>query len=589
LSAANSSPLARLFSYAKRVPYGYLAGGLLTLAYAVSAPFIPLVTGRVVDALRASAEPLSAVQPLVLQLIAVAVGVSLVRVFSRIVVFSSARQIEYEIRNDLLIHLQKLPQSYFGVNRTGDLMSRAINDLNSIRLFLGMGLMNLVQTPVLYVSAFSGMLALDPLLTVSVVAPYLLFVGIIRFFARRMQPASLAVQQQLGQLSSVTQENAAGVFVVRAYGMEDGERDRFDAQSRELYRRQLRFGWISLSMQPTIAIMPALAAVSLLAVGGLRVRSGDLSLGSFTAFHFYLLMLTPPTVMLGFTVILAQRGLASLRRLGEVLDVIPAIREREDTVDPVELRGDVKVRDLGFSYGDGRGAALEGISFEVEAGQTIGVVGPVGSGKSTLVNAIPRLIEFPDGCIQIDGVDINRMRLRRLRSSIAMVPQDSFLFSTTVAENIAFGRPDAELDEIRAAAARAYVLDDIEDLPRGFDTPVGERGITLSGGQRQRIALARALLLDPSILILDDALSSVDAVTEEAILKNLRSARAGRTCFIVAHRLSAVRDADRIVVLERGRVAEIGAHEELLRADGVYARTFRQQRLEAEIGSEVSL
>jgi len=586
LSVANSSPLARLFSYARRVPLGYVAGGTLTLLYAASAPFVPLVTGRVVDALRSRPSPIAAVQPLILELVLVASGVALVRVFSRIVMFSSARQIEYQLRNDLLLHLQKLPQSYFGANRTGDLMSRAVNDLNSIRLFLGMGLMNLVQTPVLYLAAFSGMLALDPLLTVSVVAPYLLFVGIIRFFARRMQPASLAVQQQLGELSTVAQENAAGVFVVRTYGMEPSERDRFRAQSQELYRRHIRFGWVSLSMQPTIAIMPALAAVSLLAVGGMRVQSGQLTLGSFTAFHFYLLMLTPPTVMLGFTFVLAQRGLASLSRLGEVLDVVPAIRERDDVLDVRSLRGNVRVSGLSFGYGGGRSPALEGVDFEALAGQTIGIVGPVGAGKSTLVNAIPRLIEFGDGCVSIDGVDVNQIPLRVLRSSIAMVPQDSFLFSASVAENIAFGCPDASIDEIRAAAARAYVLEDIEDLPQGFDTQVGERGITLSGGQRQRIALARALILDPAILILDDALSSVDAVTEEAILKNLRSARAGRTCFIVAHRLSAVRDADQTVVLEAGRVAEVGSHEELLKADGVYARTFRQQRLEAEIGSE---
>jgi len=568
------------------VPWGYTAGAILTLLYAASAPLLPLVTGRVVDALHNNAEPLAAVQPLVLQLIALALAVGLVRVFSRIVMFGTARQIEYQIRNDLLVHLQKLPQSYFSVNRTGDLMSRAVNDLNAIRLFLGMGLMNIVQTPVLYVAAFSGMLALDPLLTVTVVSPYILFVGVIRFFARRMQPASLAVQEQLGQLSSVAQENASGVFVVRAYGMESGERGRFGAQSRELYTRQIRFGLVALSMQPTIAVMPALAAVALLGVGGFRVQQGLLTLGEFTAFHFYLLMLTPPTVMLGFTAVLAQRGLASLRRLGDVLDVVPAIRERADTSDLDRLRGHVRVQSLSFAYGDGREPALCDVSFEAEPGQTIGIVGPVGSGKSTLVSAIPRLIEFADGRVCIDEVDVNRIRLQVLRSSIAMVPQDSFLFSTTVAENIAFGCPDADLDEIRAAAARAHVLEDIEDLPNGLDTQVGERGITLSGGQRQRIALARALILEPSILILDDALSSVDAVTEEAILKNLRSARAGRTCFIVAHRLSAVRDADRIVVLERGRIAEIGSHEDLLRSGGVYARTFRQQMLEAEIGIE---
>jgi ATP-binding cassette subfamily B protein len=573
-----------LLAYARRAPYAYSAGALLTVAYAVSAPWIPIATGQVVDALRAAGE--GEVARRVVWLIELGVGVSVVRLLSRIVMFRAARDIEYEIRNDFLAHLQRLPASYFAANRTGDLMSRAVNDLNSLRLFLGMGLMNLIQTPVLYVSAFAGMFAIDALLTAAVVAPYVLFIWIVRQFGRHMMPASIAVQEQVGALASVAQENAAGVFVVRTYATEPRERERFAGQNEELYRRKLRFGWIQLAMQPTIAVMPALASVVLLFLGGLRVQRGELTFGEFMAFHTYLVVLTVPTVMLGFTVAMAQRGLAGLRRLVEVLDVVPAIREREGALAPARIEGAVEIRDLAFGYGGGRAPALCGVSVRAEPGSTIGVVGSVGSGKSTLVQAIPRLIEFEDGHVLVDGIDVNHLELRVLRSSIAMVPQDSFLFSATVAENIALGRPDASLEEIRAAAARAHVLHDIEELPYGMDTPVGERGITLSGGQRQRIALARALLLDPAILILDDSLSSVDAVTEEAILKNLRGARAGRTCFIVAHRLSAVRDATQIVVLEGGRVVENGTHEDLLRANGAYAQTFRRQQLEDQLRAE---
>jgi ATP-binding cassette, subfamily B, multidrug efflux pump len=658
------SSLGRLLAYARRSPWAYTAGGILTVAYGATLPLIPVATRDVVDAL-ADAAARATVGERVTWLIALAAGVALIRVASRIVVFRTARQIEYGIRNDLLAHLQRLPQSYFGAHRTGDLMSRGVNDLNSVRLFLGMGLLNLVQTPVLYGVAFSYMLAADWVLTLAIVAPYLLFVAIIRYFARHMQPASLAVQEQLGQLSAVVQENAAGVFVVRAYGMEPQERERFRAQNAELYARQIRFGRISLSMQPTIAVMPALAMVALLLGGGLRVQAGEVSLGEFMEFYTFLMLLTPPTVMLGFTVVLAQRGLAGLARLGEILDVVPQIRESARTTRVGRVRGAVRIEDLSFAYptaasiataassatapssapqphsaaapadtprlvpagtvsptgvlsgtgpltvGDGAASgapaapsassaapsalsvatsagrlALDDVSLSAAPGQTIGIVGAIGSGKTTLVSAIPRLIEFPEEAVFIDDVDVTQLPLEQLRRAIAMVPQDSFLFSCSVAENIAFGRPGATQDEIRKAAERAQVLEDILDLPYGFDTPVGERGITLSGGQRQRIALARALMLEPSILILDDALASVDAVTEEAILKSLRDVRSGRTCFIVAHRLSAVRDADRIVVLDAGRVVESGTHTELLALNGLYARIFRRQQLERELSAE---
>jgi ATP-binding cassette subfamily B protein len=399
--------------------------------------------------------------------------------------------------------------------------------------------------------------------------------------------ANLAAQEQLGALSAAVQENASGMLVVRSYALEEQERSRFESENQGLYGRMVRVARVNAAMMPILGLLPALAMMVVLFQGGRAVEAGRLYPADLWVFYVYVTLLTFPTILLGFVVMLIQRGYASLQRLGEVFDVVPSIREHADTVAMDRIQGQLELSGLTFSYPERSASpALNRVSLHVEAGRTVGMVGAVGSGKSTLVSAIPRLLEVPDSAIFVDGVDINRIPLHLLRSSIAMVPQDSFLFSTTIFENIRFGKPEASLAEVRQAARRARILEEIEDFPEGFDTPVGERGITLSGGQRQRVALARALLLDPAILILDDSLSSVDHETEKEILDELREARAGRTCFIVAHRLSAVREADLIVVLSRGAITEQGTHQELVEAGGFYARLFRQQQLERELDRE---
>jgi len=581
------SPVARVVHYMTRLRGQFILGGVLTLAYAACFQLVPLAVRQVVARIESGATG-SAVTDAVWLLVGSAVLVAGVRMTSRLVIFRAARQVEYQIRNDFFSHLQRLPQSFFNANRTGDLMSRAVNDINSVRIFLGMGLMNIVQTPVLYLGAIVVMSALDWRLTLWVLLPYPLFIVIGRVFGRRLHAANLAVQEQLGRLSTAVQENASGVLVVRSYAIEDLERSRFEDENHGLFRRWVRLASVNASMQPIIGMLPAFAMIMVLFVGGGRVRAGAMDSADLWAFYTYIFLLTFPTFMMGWVIALAQRGLASLQRLGEVLDVEPSIRDEAGATDMDAIEGAVSASGLCFTYpGEHRRPALIDVGFEVRAGQTVGVVGPVGAGKSTLVNLIPRVLELPDDSLRIDGVDVNRIPLELLRSSIAMVPQDSFLFSTTIAENIRFGAPDASMEEVRAAARRAHVLRDIEDFAHGMDTVVGERGITLSGGQRQRIALARALMLDPAILILDDALSSVDAATEEAILKELRGARAGRTAFVVAHRLTAVRDAEHVLVLdEDGRVSEQGKHEDLLRSGGFYAQIWAQQQLEAEIEAE---
>ncbi len=577
------TPTQRVFAYMRQVRAHYVLGAILTVGYAIVFQLVPLsvreVVGRIEQGL-----PLDAITRAVWLLIGVSVGFAALRMSSRLLLFRVGREIEYRLRNDLFSHLQRLPQSYFARQRTGDLMSRAVNDVNNVRMFLGMGVLNIVQTPVLYLGAIAVMCWVDLGLTLWVLLPYPLFILVVRYFGTRLHAASLATQEQLGSLSAAVQENAAGVFVVRSYTMEEREREQFERENQALYTRQIGLALTSGGLHATITPLPTLAAIIVLAVGGTRVLAGSLEQRDLWLFLMFTFQLTYPTFSMGWVINITQRGMVGLRRIGEILNTEPSIADRPDRVERAEIEGRVIVRDFEFSYpGRLRRPALAGVSFMVKAGQTVGVVGPVGSGKSTLLSAIPRLLEIRDESVFIDAIDVNRLPLRLLRSSIAMVPQDSFLFSTTILENIRFGRPDASLDDVREAARRAHVLGDVEEFPQGFDTPVGERGITLSGGQRQRLALARALLLEPAILILDDALSSVDAATEEGILKELRGARAGRTCFIVAHRLSAVRDADFTVVLDEGRVVEIGSHDELLRNDGLYAHTWRQQRLEVEI------
>lgn len=578
--------IRRLFGYVRRLPGRYLLGALLTLGYAGVFLLIPLAVGRVAGALQEGHEP-RAVQRAALWLVAVAIVYAGFRLSSRLVMFRAGREIEYQIRSDFFAHLQRLPQSFFHANRTGDLMSRAVNDINSVRLFLGMGLLNLVQTPVLYIGAIGVMLSIDPVLLLWAGLPYPLFIVIARFFGRRMFNANIAAQSQLGRVSTAVQENASGVLVVRAYGLEDSERERFEEQNQKLFRRSFRASAIQALMQPMIGLLPIFATMMVLWKGGEAVSAGRMAVKDLWVFYTFIVLLTFPTFMLGFVIGMVQRGLAALERLGEVLDKVPTIRDRGELADVERLQGEIEIRALGFRYpGSMSAGALRNVSLRVEAGQTVGIVGPVGAGKTTLVSVIPRVLEIPDGCVFMDGIELHRLPLHVVRSSIAVVPQDGFMFSTTIADNIRFGVPDASLGEIREAARRAHILQEIDEFPLGFETPVGERGITLSGGQRQRIALARALMLEPAILILDDTLSAVDHSTEEAILKDLRSARSGRTCFIVAHRISAVRDADQILVLEDGEITERGSHSELVERGGFYARLHRQQQLESEIESE---
>jgi ATP-binding cassette subfamily B multidrug efflux pump len=583
IAEARRAMFGRLAHYVKRNRRDYLWGGLLLLAYVAGFVAVPMLVGWAVKALVEGAPPGELARRCA-WLGATVLGRSVLRFLSRVRIFNAAREIEYQLRNDLFAQLQRLPQSFYFRWRTGDLMSRSVNDLTSVRLMLGPGLLSVIQTPILFAAAFGAMFWMNPKLALLVLLPYPLFLLIARAFGRAMHHTNLSVQVGLADLSNQLQETVSGVAVVKAYAMEETTRRRFAELSEELYSRWLGVVRVNGAMPAITGLLPMLGMAIVFWVGGGDLLSGAMTIDRFFAFSMYIYELTFPTFIMGWVFALVQRGTAAMQRIDEVLDAVPTIADPPEPARIADLRGEIEFRNLTFQYpGAGREPALRDVSLRVPAGTVLGVVGPVGGGKSTLASLVPRIYEVSDGMLFVDGVDVNRIPLAKLRSSIAMVPQDAFLFSMTLGENVAYGAPEAAPERIREAAERAQLAKDVADLPQGYDTIVGERGVMLSGGQRQRTALARALALDPTILILDDTLSAVDAETEAAIQVGLKRAFAGRTVVVVASQVSTVRDADLIVVLEGGRIVERGTHETLVSHGGVYAGLAREQESKAAL------
>jgi ATP-binding cassette subfamily B protein len=575
------SALRRLLGYIDRNRGYYAVWLATTLAYIATFVAIPRLVGHSI-ALIDKGHPAQEIARVIAWLTVVTVASAVVRFFSRTLVFDAAREIEYEIRNDIFEHLQRLPQSFYSRWRTGDIMSRCVNDINAVRMLLGVGLLNIVQTPILYAATISMMLFVNVKVTLVVLLPYPLFILVARTFGRAVHRWSLATQVGLGELSNRLQETIAGISVVKAYAMEGVTTERFASANDELFRNQVRLVRANASMPAIVMLLPASAMLILLVVGGQEILAGRMEKGDFFTFAFYIFNLTFPTFIMGWVVALAQRGAASMQRIDELLSEAPSIADPPDAPEVPEVRGAIEFRNLTFHYPGpaGREPALRDIDLRVPEGTTLGLVGPVGSGKSTLASLIPHLYEVEEGKLLIGGRDINQIPLASLRANIAMVPQESFLFSMSLAENIAFGLPSADAEVVRRAATGAQLDKDADELPDGYDTIVGERGVMLSGGQRQRAALARAMAVRPRILILDDVLSAVDAQTEAGIQRELDRIFEGRTVVVVSSRVSAVRNADQIVVLDAGRIVERGRHEVLMAAGDLYARLASEQAAE---------
>ena len=623
--------------YGLRYRRDYVLGLAAVAATTAIGLTAPLVLQRAVDDLmtRVTREKLALYGGL---LFAIAVVGGVFRFLMRRILVGASRQIEYDMRNDFFAHLEQLPLAYFQAHRTGDLMSRATNDLNAVRMMVGPAVMYSANTILGFVAAIAVMVSIDPWLTLVSLVP-LPFVSLsVKYFGSAIHRRFEQIQAQLSEVSAIAQESLSGVRVVRAYRQEAAELERFRRANEEYLRRNRRLIVLQGLFFPSMGFFLGLGSLVVLWLGSREVIRGRITLGEFVAFNSYLTMLSWPMIAFGWVTNMLQRGMASWKRMLEVLDTVPEIRDERGTpgspsrqtgegMRTARIRGEIEFRDLVFSYSGA--PVLDHVSARIAPGQTVALVGPTGSGKSTLINLLARLHEPPPGTVFIDGQDVREMPLARLRGAIGFVPQEPFLFSDTLAGNVAFGldavaadllqprratdgeirgdpsaasgssraksRDEAlvpvdetnrlRLRRIEAAAAVACLDKDVVDFTNGYDTMVGERGITLSGGQKQRTAIARAVIVDPRILVLDDALSAVDTYTEEEILSRLADVMRQRTSIIVSHRISTVRGADQIFVLDDGRIAERGTHDDLLRRNGLYAALHRKQLLEEELAA----
>ncbi|HVG26204.1 MAG TPA: ABC transporter ATP-binding protein [Acidobacteriaceae bacterium] len=575
--------LSPLFPYLRRYWRSFVWGGLALLIYNSAKVMVPLLIGRAIDDMR---HGLSAgkVERYALLLLAAAVISGIFLYLMRQIIIGASREIEFDIRNDLFAHLETQPPSFFQRHRTGDIMARSTNDLNAVRQLLGPAIMYSANTVVFTAAALPFMLRISPRLTMFAFVPLPFASVLVQYFGARIHTRFERIQAMFSDISAQAEENFSGARLIRAFAQEEAQIAAFEESNREYIRRSLRLARLMAMLWPTLEFVLGVSLMITLLVGGREVVAHRMTVGEFTSYNVYMVQLTWPMIAIGWVTNLVQRGAASVTRIHQLMTEKAAI---DDAAALPELKaapiaGSVEFRGLSFAYPTG-GQVLHDLSLAIPAGSSLAITGPTGSGKSTLVSLIPRLQEADPGMVLIDGRPIREYPLETLRRAIGFVPQETFLFSETIRENVAFGVPDTTDEAVLRAARTAHIGNEILEFPRGFQTVVGERGMTLSGGQKQRTAIARALLRDPRILILDDALASVDTYTEEQILSGLREAMQGRTTILIAHRVSTARSADRIAVLVDGRIAELGTHDELLARGGYYSELAEKQSLEAEI------
>jgi ATP-binding cassette subfamily B protein len=596
--------LRPLLPYLKRYRWGYVAGTLCVFLTNGIWILFPLILGKAADDLHEGVTKHKLLLYAAI-LLAIAVTKGIFQFLTRWIVIGISRDMEFDLRNDLFARLEILSYSYYQRHRTGDIMARATNDLNAVRMLLGPAIMYSANTIVYTAGALAFMISISPWLTLYTFLPLPAVSIVIQTFGRRIHERFERIQAMFSDISARAQENFSGARLIRAYVQEDAEIRAFEAENQEYIRRSLRLVRLMGMLWPTLELMLGCAVVLVLWLGGREVihglshvtlvsnlgnshpaitttllLSGSMSVGQFVSFSTYMMQLTWPIIALGWVINIFQRGTASLIRISEIMHEQPEIQDAPKAQDR-EIAGEIEFRGLNFSY-DGK-QVLHDVNLRVPAGSSLAIVGPTGSGKTTLVSLVPRIYDAEPGTVLIDGRPIREYLVASLRKNIGFVPQETFLFSDRIRENIALGVDSVTDQQIHNAAEAANIAADIENFPDGYDTMVGERGITLSGGQKQRTAIARALIRNPKILILDDALSSVDTHTEDKILNHLRDVMRGRTTIFISHRVSTVRNADRIAVLHGGRIVELGTHDELLALNGYYCDLYNKQLLEEEL------
>jgi ATP-binding cassette subfamily B multidrug efflux pump len=578
--------LRPLFPYLRKYRGSYVIGTICVFINNGVWILFPLVLRRAVDGLQGGVtrEKLLAYS---LQLMGVAAIKGIFQFLTRWMVIGISREIEFDLRNDLFRHLESLSYSYYQRTRTGDIMARATNDLNAVRMLLGPAIMYSANTIVFTAGALAFMLSISPRLTFYAFLPLPLVSITVQYFGKQIHERFEKIQAMFSEISARAQENFSGARVIRAYVQEEPEIAAFETSNREYINRSLKLVRLMGMLWPTLETMLGLAIVLVLWLGGREVLYGRMSVGGFVAFNTYMVQLTWPVIALGWVINIFQRGTASMGRINEILVEQPEIQDGPETqaagegARAAQIRGEIEFRGLNFAYNGV--PVLHDINLRIPEGSSLAIVGPTGSGKTTLVSLIARIYDAAPGTVWIDGEPVREFSLEPLRRQIGFVPQETFLFSETVRENIAFGEEDATDGQIGWAAEAANIAQDIEEFPDKYRTLVGERGITLSGGQKQRTAIARAIIRNPRILVLDDALSSVDTHTEDKILNHLREVMRGRTTIFISHRVSTVRNADQIAVLHAGRIVEQGTHDELLARNGYYSDLYNKQLLEEEL------